>query len=293
MSVMTLNLTVPGYGPSLPSLDFNESFESESPYVEDSNDGDAEDSDELDRHGASEEGTEAEVCDVPRLDYAAAADFFPRTQHKSCRDRALQAAQQHHVHGPLFEGHIEASPAMRQDMVISPAPRDSPFAALRCASGSPEQLPVAASLREMVWAKCSYGKHTEHLLMLRNLLNTTLADQLLLLKAGVSGTVFNVMFVTLDSVSTGHFLRKLPRTANYIASLKSSERQGTHVSHGFPYHTVVGDGTGPNTISLLTGVGEATTPTWHKNNNLRYIFEDFAAAGYATMWGDDCSEWFP
>ncbi|XP_013781321.1 uncharacterized protein LOC106465633 [Limulus polyphemus] len=93
----------------------------------------------------------------------------------------------------------------------------------------------------------------------------------------------NVMFIGIDSVSKLNFLRHFKKTNNYLHEvLNPIELFG---------YTKVGDNTFPNLVPLLTG--HFVEYYWNETNRnmffdkLHFIWKDYAARGYRTMFAED------
>lgn len=98
--------------------------------------------------------------------------------------------------------------------------------------------------------------------------------------------VFNVLMFGFDSLSRNSFIRKLPRSYNYLV-----EKIGAHVINGY---NIVGDGTPQALIPILTGHTELELPETRKRMSdsvtcdaYPMIWKEYEAAGYVTAFNED------
>ncbi|EDO44909.1 predicted protein, partial [Nematostella vectensis] len=97
---------------------------------------------------------------------------------------------------------------------------------------------------------------------------------------------FNVVMIMFDSTSAANFLRKMPRTLEYLQELPTVFLKGGH--------TIVGDGTTAQLCAMLTGIDERYQPEARRRmpgakhvDDWRWIFRDYAERGYVTMFSED------
>ncbi|KAH8298004.1 hypothetical protein KR018_004385, partial [Drosophila ironensis] len=93
----------------------------------------------------------------------------------------------------------------------------------------------------------------------------------------------SVMVLGIDSISHMHYKRYFPRVARYL-------RNTSHVE--FWGYNRVGHNSFPNLIPLLSGQSEEELErTCHKDgqtfDNCRFLWDDFRAAGYSTLFAED------
>lgn len=105
-------------------------------------------------------------------------------------------------------------------------------------------------------------------------------------KSPENGLGLNVYMMGFDSISRMTFMRKLPKTFDYITS-----KLNGIVLEGY---NIVGDGTPQALIPILTGKTEVELPLTRKRykeadyvNVYPFIWNDFRDAGYATLYGED------
>lgn len=96
----------------------------------------------------------------------------------------------------------------------------------------------------------------------------------------------NVLMFGLDSMSRLHYMRKLPKTYNYLISTLNAV-----VLKGY---NIVGDGTPQALIPILTGFTERELPETRKRmsnanfvNIYPFIWKNFSQHGYVTAFGED------
>ncbi|XP_034112705.2 uncharacterized protein LOC117573538 isoform X1 [Drosophila albomicans] len=97
---------------------------------------------------------------------------------------------------------------------------------------------------------------------------------------------YNVLMFGFDSLSRNAFMRKLPRSYNYL-----TKQLGAVVLKGY---NIVGDGTPQALIPLLTGYTELELPETRKRvsgsgyvDAYPMIWKDFARLGYVTSFNED------
>lgn len=97
---------------------------------------------------------------------------------------------------------------------------------------------------------------------------------------------FNVLMFGFDSLSRLAFMRKLPKTYEFL-----TEEMGAHVLEGY---NIVGDGTPQALIPILTGFTELELPeTRRRKKNSEYvnvfpfIWKEYEEYGYVTAFNED------
>ncbi|KAK0065443.1 hypothetical protein Bpfe_004876 [Biomphalaria pfeifferi] len=102
----------------------------------------------------------------------------------------------------------------------------------------------------------------------------------------VGGLDLDVIFIGIDSTSRMMWKRKLPKTRDYfLKTLKGIE---------FETYNIVGDGTPPALLPLLTGKREEELPEARRGepnasyvDSFPWIWRRFADAGYVTVWAEE------
>ncbi|XP_023239067.1 uncharacterized protein LOC111637735 [Centruroides sculpturatus] len=96
----------------------------------------------------------------------------------------------------------------------------------------------------------------------------------------------NVLMFGLDSMSRLHYMRKLPKTYNYLINQLDAV-----ILKGY---NIVGDGTPQALIPILTGFTERELPETRKRmsnanyvNIYPFIWKNFSQHGYVTAFGED------
>uniref|UniRef100_A0A2C9K0A8 Uncharacterized protein n=1 Tax=Biomphalaria glabrata TaxID=6526 RepID=A0A2C9K0A8_BIOGL len=100
------------------------------------------------------------------------------------------------------------------------------------------------------------------------------------------GLDLDVIFIGVDSTSRMMWKRKLPKTRDYfLKTLKGIE---------FETYNIVGDGTPPALLPLLTGKREEELPEARRGepnasfvDSFPWIWRRFAEAGYVTAWAEE------
>nr|AAL13984.1 SD01790p [Drosophila melanogaster] len=103
---------------------------------------------------------------------------------------------------------------------------------------------------------------------------------------GATAPFYNVLMFGFDSLSRNAFIRKLPRTYEYL-----TQQLGATVLKGY---NIVGDGTPQALVPLLTGFTELELPETRKRlsgagsvDSYPMIWKDFARLGYMTSFNED------
>ncbi|KAH8375052.1 hypothetical protein KR200_011679 [Drosophila serrata] len=101
-----------------------------------------------------------------------------------------------------------------------------------------------------------------------------------------TASFYNVLMFGFDSLSRNAFIRKLPRTYEYL-----TQQLGATVLKGY---NIVGDGTPQALVPLLTGYTELELPETRKRfsgagsvDSYPMIWQDFARLGYMTSFNED------
>ncbi|XP_022209974.1 uncharacterized protein LOC111065853 [Drosophila obscura] len=101
-----------------------------------------------------------------------------------------------------------------------------------------------------------------------------------------TASFYNVLMFGFDSLSRNAFMRKLPRTYEYLTN-----QMGATVLKGY---NIVGDGTPQALVPLLTGFTELELPETRKRfsgsgsvDSYPMIWQDFARLGYMTSFNED------
>ncbi|XP_016985417.1 uncharacterized protein LOC108048954 [Drosophila rhopaloa] len=101
-----------------------------------------------------------------------------------------------------------------------------------------------------------------------------------------TASFYNVLMFGFDSLSRNAFIRKLPRTYEYL-----TQQLGATVLKGY---NIVGDGTPQALVPLLTGFTELELPETRKRlsgagsvDSYPMIWQDFARLGYMTSFNED------
>ncbi|XP_001359906.2 uncharacterized protein [Drosophila pseudoobscura] len=101
-----------------------------------------------------------------------------------------------------------------------------------------------------------------------------------------TASFYNVLMFGFDSLSRNAFMRKLPRTYEYL-----TKQLGATVLKGY---NIVGDGTPQALVPLLTGFTELELPETRKRfsgsgsvDSYPMIWQDFARLGYMTSFNED------
>lgn len=97
---------------------------------------------------------------------------------------------------------------------------------------------------------------------------------------------FNVIMYGFDSLSRNAWIRKLPKTFEFMTkSLDADVLQG---------YNIIGDGTPQALIPLLTGYTELELPETRKRiseslfvNNYPFIFNEYSRHGYVSAFNED------
>eukprot|EP00996_Jenningsia_fusiforme_P002688 NODE_350_length_2402_cov_36.079473_g325_i0.p1 GENE.NODE_350_length_2402_cov_36.079473_g325_i0~~NODE_350_length_2402_cov_36.079473_g325_i0.p1 ORF type:complete len:708 (+),score=102.51 NODE_350_length_2402_cov_36.079473_g325_i0:88-2211(+) len=225
-------------------------------------------------------------CSVPSIPAYYGQGFWINKTHRSCSERKGRNFMRV-VDGVL----IIDCPATRQPAFIDDDKACS--AAAPRAAWKSYTSPVQVH-SEVIWGKC--GRDLQ--LVLQHLPSKSLMAELKQRQQRAAITSpFNVFFVVLDSTSENHLYRKLPLTAKLLDTLvdKPVQPQDPYAAYSFRYQQVVGDNTAPNTVPLLSGLGDRSEPSFRKAplSAFPWIFNDYAAKGFATFFGDDSSDWFP
>ncbi|KAJ3655287.1 hypothetical protein Zmor_014422 [Zophobas morio] len=104
-----------------------------------------------------------------------------------------------------------------------------------------------------------------------------------------TATKFNVLMFGFDSISRNSFIRKLPKSYDYL----------TKILHGdvLQGYNIIGDGTPQALIPILTGKTELELPDTRKRfsntkfvNSYPFIWNDYKDAGYVTAFFEDVPE---
>ncbi|CRK95820.1 CLUMA_CG009272, isoform A [Clunio marinus] len=92
----------------------------------------------------------------------------------------------------------------------------------------------------------------------------------------------SVLLLGIDSMSRNHFIRVMPRSLDYLR--KSGWFEYTFLNK-------VGENTFPNLAPVMTGKSSGDIGKIRKEGKafqvIRYLWEDFKDAGYATIYGED------
>ncbi|KAH8332700.1 hypothetical protein KR074_009232, partial [Drosophila pseudoananassae] len=101
-----------------------------------------------------------------------------------------------------------------------------------------------------------------------------------------TASFYNVLMFGFDSLSRNAFIRKLPKTYEYL-----TQQLGATVLKGY---NIVGDGTPQALVPLLTGFTELELPETRKRlsgagsvDSYPMIWQDFARLGYMTSFNED------
>ncbi|KAH8369372.1 hypothetical protein KR009_009219 [Drosophila setifemur] len=101
-----------------------------------------------------------------------------------------------------------------------------------------------------------------------------------------TASFYNVLMFGFDSLSRNAFIRKLPRTYEYL-----TQQLGATVLKGY---NIVGDGTPQALVPLLTGFTELELPETRKRfsgagsvDSYPMIWKDFSRLGYMTSFNED------
>ncbi|KAK3749596.1 hypothetical protein QZH41_002777 [Actinostola sp. cb2023] len=104
-------------------------------------------------------------------------------------------------------------------------------------------------------------------------------------KVKKSGIPVNIALIMFDSTSAANFIRKMPKTNDYLKTRPTVFMKG---------NTIVGDGTTAQLCAMLTGVPEEEQPEARRSkpnakvvDDWKWVFRDYQKHGYVTMYSED------